>query len=159
MLQVSGDVVLPHWFNLQWSVNMQTFPIAVKELFPMVIAAAIYGNQWSGKLVLFRVDNLAVVEVLKLHIVESHLMHLIRMLVFFAAHFNFWFSASHIAGSENTLADSLSHNNAPFFLSQVSTASRDPSRIPLPLLKLLECNLTWTTTAWMSLFRATLQQL
>ena len=155
-----GAFCLPHWFNLQWSVNTQTFPIAVKELFPVVIAAAIYGNQWSGKLVLFRVDNMAVVEVLKAtYSRESHLMHLIRMLVFFAAHFNFWFSASHIAGSENTLADSLSRNNAPFFLSQVSTASRDPSRIPLPLLKLLECNLTWTTTAWMSLFRAILQQL
>ena len=43
--------VLPNWFHLQWSHNMQIFPIAVKELFPVVIAAAIYGNQWSGKLV------------------------------------------------------------------------------------------------------------
>ena len=136
---------------------MQTFPIAVKELFPVVIAAAIYGNQWSGKLVLFKVDNMAVVEVLKaMYSRETHLMHLIRMLVFFAAHFNFWFSASHIAGSDNIL---LSRNNAQLFLSQVSTASHNPFRIPLPLLKLLECNLTWTATAWMLLFRATLQQL
>ena len=139
-----GAFCLPHWFNLQWSANMQTFPIAVKELFPVVIAVAIYGNQWSGKLVLFRVDNMAVVEVLKAaYSREPHLTHLIRMLAFFAAHFNFWFSASHVAGSENMLADSLSHNNAKLFLSQVSQASCCPSRIPLPIIKLLECNLTY----------------
>ena len=44
---------------------MQIFPIAVKELFPVVIAAAIYGNQWSGKLVQFKVDNIAVVQVIQ----------------------------------------------------------------------------------------------
>ena len=49
----------------------------------------------------FRVDNVAVVEVLKAtHSREPYLMHFIRMLVFFAAHFNFWFSASHVAGSK-----------------------------------------------------------
>ena len=39
-----GAFCLPHCFNLQWSANMQMFLIAVKELFPMLIAAAIYGN-------------------------------------------------------------------------------------------------------------------
>ena len=100
---------------------------------------------------LFRVDNMAVVEVLKAtYSREPHLMHLIKMLIFFAA---FWLSVSHVAGFENTLADSLSRNNAKLFLSQVSQASCCPSWIPLLLIKLLECNLTWTTTAWMSLFR------
>ena len=37
------------------------FPIAVKELSAVVTAAAIYGNQWSGKFVQFKVDNIAVV--------------------------------------------------------------------------------------------------
>ena len=118
---------LPHWFNLQWSVNMQTIPIAVKELFPVVIAAAIYGNQWLGKLVLFRVNNMAVVEVLKAtYGREPHLMYLIRMLVFFAAHFNFWFSASHVAGSKKYatyVADSLSCNNAKYVIISVTGLS------------------------------------
>ena len=101
-----GAFSLPNWFNLQWSPNMQIFPIAVKELFPVVIAAAIYGNQWSGKLVHFKVDNLIIVQVLQAtYSREPHLMHLVRLLVFFATHFNFWFSASHIAGSDNSLAD------------------------------------------------------
>ena len=83
-----GAFYLQHWFNLQWSANMQMFPIAVKELLPVVIAAAIYGNQWSGKLVLFRVDNMAVVEVLKAtYSREPHLTHLIRVLVIFCCPF------------------------------------------------------------------------
>ena len=138
---------------------MQIFPIAVKELFPMVIAAAIFRNQWSGKLVQFKVNNLVVVQVLQAtYSREPHLMYLVRLLVFFAAHFNFWFSASHIAGTDNSLADSLSRNNTKLFLSQVPQAMCHPSRIPPPLIKLLEY-LTWTTTAWTMLFRATLQQL
>ena len=155
-----GAFSLPNWFHLQWSHNMQIFPIAVKELFPVVIAAAIYGNQWSGKLVQFKVDNIAVVQVIQAtYSREPHLMHLIRILVFFAAHFNFWFSASHVAGTNNSLADSLSRNNTQLFLSQMPQAMRHPSRIPLPLLKPLECNITWTTTAWTALFKSTLQQL
>ena len=155
-----GAFSLPNWFHLKWSPNMQIFPIAIKELFPVVVAAAIYGNQWSGKLVQFKVDNLAVVQVLQAtYSREPHLMHLVRLLVFFAAHFNFWFSASHIAGTDNSLPDSLSRNNTQLFLSQVPQAVHHPSRIPPPLIKLLECNLTWTTTAWTMLFRATLQQL
>ena len=149
-----GAFSLPNWFHLQWSPSTQIFSIAVKELFPVVVAAAIFGSQWSGKLVRFKVDNMAVVQVLQAtYSREPHLMHLIRMLVFFAAHFNFWFTASHIAGSDNMLADFLSRNNAQSFLSQVPQASRYPSTIPPPLIKLLECNLTWTTTAWIVLFR------
>ena len=55
---VVGVLSLPNWFHLQWSHNMQIFPTAVKEFFPMVIAAAIHGNHWSGKL---KVDNIALV--------------------------------------------------------------------------------------------------
>ena len=67
---------------------MQIFPIAIKALFPVVIAAAIYGNQWSGKLVQFKVDNTAVVQVIQpIYNQEPYLMHLIRIQVFFAALF------------------------------------------------------------------------
>ena len=59
------------------------------------------------------VDNLAVVQVLQAtYSRDSHLMHLIRLLVLFVAHFNFWFTATHVAGKENTFADALSRNNA-----------------------------------------------
>ena len=83
--------------------------IASKELFPVVVSAAIFGRYWSGRLVNFRVDNLAVVQVIQAtYSRETHLMHLIRLLVLFAAHFNFWFIATHVMGEKNTFADALS---------------------------------------------------
>jgi len=46
---------------------------------------------------------------------DNHLMHLIRLLVFFASYYNFWFFAFHVEGDNNTLADALSRNNLPLF--------------------------------------------
>ena len=149
------------WFNMTWPSQAQEFSIAVKELFPVVIAAAIYGKYWSGQLVQFSVDNAAVVHVLKAtYSRESHLMHLIRVLVFLASHFKFWLTASHIVpGVKNALADALSRDNAALFLSQVPHAQQEPSSIPQPLIDLLVCNITWTSTVWTELFRDTLRRL
>ena len=75
----------------------------------MVLAAAIWGDHWSGKTVLFRVDNMAVVEAINASFCkDAHLMHLIRLLVFFASYYSFWFYAAYVAGRDNNLADSLS---------------------------------------------------
>ena len=45
------------WFHLQWPSSLQLLRIAIKELIPVVIRAAIYGRQWHGQLVDFTVDN------------------------------------------------------------------------------------------------------
>ena len=47
---------------------------------------------------------------------DDHIMHLIRILVFLAAHFDFWFIARHIEGKANRPADDLSCNNFTFSL-------------------------------------------
>ena len=50
----------------------------------MVLAAATFRQGWKGKVVQLVVDNEAVVEVIKAtYSKELHLMHLIRLLVFF----------------------------------------------------------------------------
>ena len=142
-----------NWFNLPWSARLQDCSIAVKELIPVVIAAAIYGSRWKGKIIQFVVDNMAVVEVLnRSYCSDNHLMHLIRLLVFLASYHSFWFMAKHIAGKENTLADALSRNNMPFFHSQVPQAPQDQPRIPEALVTLLSLNLSWISTAWIQQF-------
>ena len=94
-------------------------------------SCTIYGPQWKGKTVLFVVDNTAVVEVLKSTFCrDSHLMHLIHLLVFLASYHNFCFTAKHIAGRVNTLADALSRNNMSFFYSQVPQAPQERPQIP-----------------------------
>ena len=93
----------------------------MKELVPVVIAAALFGKEWTGKVVLF---NMAVVDIIAdIHSREPHLIHLVRLLVFFASLHSFWFTSEHIPGLRNEFADTLSRNNASLFLSQVPQAS------------------------------------
>ena len=68
---------------------------------------------------------------------DSHIMHLIQILVFLAAHFYFWFI--HIEGKANHLADDLSCDNLSHFFSQIPQAEHHPSsHIPVTLLNLLD---------------------
>ena len=55
------------WFQLTWSDTLcdPTTNIAVKELIPIVIAAALWGGEWRGETVHCRCDNQAVVSVLR----------------------------------------------------------------------------------------------
>ena len=46
------------------------------------------------------------------------MMHLIRLLVFLTAKFDFWFTATHIPGKQNIVADSLSRYNIDMFFLQ-----------------------------------------
>ena len=65
-------------------------PITTKEFIPVMVVAAIFARQWKGHLVQFSVDNMVVVQVLNLaYSKDSHLMHLVRIIVFLAAQFDF----------------------------------------------------------------------
>ena len=61
-----GAFCLPstEWFQLQWSPEWQLLHISAKELLPMVVSAAIWGDQWEGQSVRFLSDNQATVSVL-----------------------------------------------------------------------------------------------
>ena len=101
------------------------------------------GETLDWQIVLFKVDNTAVVEAINATFCKDlHLMHLIQLLVFFAAYHNFWFHAVHIAGRDNKLADALSRNNISFFSSQVPQPLPQPSTVPPPLIALVTQNLT-----------------
>ena len=88
-------------------------------------------------------------------------MHLVRILVFLAAQFDFWFVAKHVEGKANSLADDLSRDNLPNFFSQVPQAVHNkPPQVPSSLLDLLGYDHhIWTSTDWIKLFGNTIQQL
>lgn len=152
-----GAYCLPHWFSLRWPPALAAASIQVKELIPVVIAAALYGNQWAGKVVLFKVDNMSVVGIIQdIYSRESHLIHLVRLLSFFAAHYGFWFTSEHIPGVENGYADAISRDNASLFLSQVPQATQCPSLIPQPLVDLIIQDTPWTSIDWIQRFSSTL---
>ena len=114
-----GAVSLSHgWFQLQWPETWSSANIAIKELVPIVIAAAIWGPCWQQKCVCFRTDNMAVVDVVTSRTAKDPLLvHLIRCLVFYAAFYQFDFMAKHIPGIHNIAADALSRDNLALFLS------------------------------------------
>ena len=143
-----------HWFQLQWPPHLMSASIAFKEMIPVVISAAIWGHQWSGKHVLFRCDNMAVVAVLNHRTArDKPLAHLSCCLFFFAAFHKVTLSAEHVAGVDNTLADALSRNNLPLFRSLHPQASACPTPIPRPLCTLLQAPMEWTSPVWRQLFR------
>ena len=141
------------WLQLKWSPRLYHLNIAVKELIPVVLVAATFGTSWSGKMIQFVVDNEAVVSVLNSTTSKDiHMMHLIRLLVFFAARHDFWFSAIHIPGRLNSQADAISRNRLDQFFAMIPHASPSPASISRPLVELISQNITWISPSWAQLF-------
>ena len=44
-----GVFLDPKWFHLEWSSRLRPLSIPVKEMCPMVLAAATFGQEWKGK--------------------------------------------------------------------------------------------------------------
>ena len=148
------------WFQIPWPPNWLKTNIATKELLPVVVAAAIWGKHWTGLCVHFYSDNQAVVAALSARATRSpQLMHLLRCLFFFEAHFGFEHRAYHIRGSHNKLADALSRDRISTFRILSPQAAEAPEVIPPPLTEmLLDLSLTWTSQRWKDLFKATLRE-
>jgi len=104
-----GANFVNEWFVCKWSSSQQPLSIAYKELFPVVVAAHLWGDRWATKRVEFCSDNMAVV--FALHSGTSrdpNMMTLLRHLSLIAARNFFAFTASHTAGRDNSTADGLS---------------------------------------------------
>ena len=140
------------WFAFEWPPAWSVVNITAKELFPLVVACAIWGVQWQGKVVRCLCDNAAVVAIVKSGSSKDNLvMHLVRTLFYFNARKNIHLYVEHIAGSSN-LADSLSRNNIPLFIRQVPTAATNPTPIPVEARQLLlSQEHDWTSEIWTTL--------
>ncbi len=83
-------------------------------------------------------------------------MHLLRIVVFAEASFRCSLFLSYIDTKANHLADSLSRNNASYFLSKVHSVSLHPSPVSPQLLDLLlNQEADWTAPTWRRCFRST----
>ena len=142
------------WFQLQWDETTKQRHITIKELIPIVLAAAVWGKSWVGKSVRIRSDNAPVVAVINSGSSKDHkVMHLMRSLVFISAKFNFITSATHLPGAHNQLADALSRNDASYFISIYPQAQVNPTPIPQALIDLLMGSKPdWTSPSWINLW-------
>ena len=135
-----GAVWEARWFQLEWAISLKESlaeatnddSIAVRELIPVAVAAAVWGPQWQGEVVMFHSDNKAVVAALnRLYSKNEAMMQLLRCVVFYAARAAFRFQAMHVPGKENTLADHLSRNSLTAFFSSCPQASLQ-TQTPVP---------------------------
>ena len=123
------------WFQCQWPQSWASVHITVKELLPVVLACAVWGQFWKGRTILCQSDNAAVVAIINSGRSKDGLaMHLMRSLFFFTAHYDLLLRAEHIAGKLNVAADALSKGNLPTFFQQVPGAAPHPSPLPAELL-------------------------
>ena len=130
--------------------------VMVKELVPIVCAAAVWGPSWTGLHVLCYCDNMSVVHALNKGSSREPsgvVMHLLRTLTFFSAIFGFVLRAQHVAGLYNGPADAISKDNLSLFFSQVPNAAREPTPIPEELWTLLVREQPdWLSERWKNLF-------
>ena len=79
-----------HWFQVQWDAQSLPLSITIKEMLPVILAAAIWGEQWHGKQAICYCDNQAVVAVLSSRTSrEANLMHMLRCLFYIEAFHDF----------------------------------------------------------------------
>lgn len=104
-----GVYFMKEWFSGARAPCQSQQTIACKELFPVEMASHVWGPQWYRRHVLFPSDNEAVVHIMTLRTSTIPcIMQLLRHLLSSAAGYNFTFTAWHLPGIHNLIADALS---------------------------------------------------
>ena len=141
--QVSSDaagtlgygVIFHHqWFCGPWSASQ--LPLStVYKLFPIVVAAYLWGAQWSSRWVKFLCNNESVVAVLSSGTSrDPKLMVLMRFLVLLTVRHSFSFKASSVCGRANPVADALSRFQFQRFRHLAPQADLAVTTVPPDLL-------------------------
>lgn len=127
------------WFFIPWPQAIKeddTRHITWMELFPIVVAARLWGSEWTERRIMFHTDNMAVVDVwYKQGCRSPQVMSLVRHLHFVAARCNFHVSMRHIPGKSNVYADLISRNLQVEFRRRAPHADRSPTTVPRVILQ------------------------
>lgn len=131
------------WFAHRWLASRLPASIAVKELYPIVLAAHVWGHQWAGLRVQFLCDNLGMATAISRRFCrDASLGALLCSLFLTAARHSFWVSAIHVPGRTNSIADSLSRFNFHKFCHLAPQARLEPTPLQAHLLKLLDSQIS-----------------
>ena len=128
-----GAFVQGKWFYGRWpeKVANGAYSIAWKEMFPIVAAMEIWGQDLEGKQVIFNTDNMSVKHIVNKQTSQCpKIMSLVRHLVLTCLRFNILFKAVHVWTKHNVIADSLSRLQLHRFKLAAPHAEKEPSHLP-----------------------------
>ena len=126
-----------HWpphmlLNREWGISIEW-----QELFPIVVACAIWHPLFRGKRLQFWCDNESVVAIINSgHSKAPLIMELVRKLVLLSMEHNFLVRARHVPGVSNEIADALSRFQMQRFWALAPDADQIPCTIPPSLMTL-----------------------
>ena len=124
------------WFQGRWPPHLlinKTKGISIEwqELFPIVVACALWYPHFSGKRLQFWCDNQSVVAIINSgHSKAPRVMDLVRFLVLISMKHNFLVRARHVPGVNNEIADALSRFQVQRFRELAPSADQTPCTIP-----------------------------
>ena len=123
------------WFSGSWLASQVSQSIEYKELFPIVVAAYVWGPLWTSKRVNFRSDNSSVVAILRSGTSRAPgiMVFWFVYLCLLAAHHSS-FTASSVRGKCNPIADALSRFQFQRFRQLAPHAALHQTQIPRQLL-------------------------
>ena len=128
-----GGYFRGRWFFGAWP-DAELDSIMVREMVPIALACALWGDSWQGKRLLFHCDNSAVVSAWQSGTCRNaKAMSLIRFMLAKAAMCNFILYIRHIAGIDNSIADALSRLQVLRFRRLAPEANCQPEEIAIPL--------------------------
>ena len=119
------------WFVIEFPSEWQKKNIAFLEFYPIVVAIQIFGIKMANRYVNFHCDNKAIVQVInKQSCKDGEIMKLTRQMVLTAMQYNIKFSASHVPGKFNNLADALSRLQVSPQLLRAHGMREQPVQVP-----------------------------
>lgn len=124
------------WFSSSWPANMtkgleQKISISYQELYPIVVAALLWGKHWARRKIVFNCDNQGTVFILNKGCSKSpDIMKLMRRLTIIAATHSFSYHATYLPGAKNDLADALSRLQIDRFHRLAPHAEPEPCQLP-----------------------------
>jgi len=144
------------WFQVPWDSRANGLSIAAKELVPIILACATWGQSWKACQVHCRCDNQVVVAALRTRSSRDEgVMHLLRCLIYVEAQLDCHLVGDYIDTRSNHLADDLSRDRAFSFLSKVPSVDRHPAPTSAQLLSLLlNPQADWISQQWCQQFGA-----
>lgn len=123
------------WSYLQWPSSWShtglLTDITFLELVPIFLAFYLWRHQFKSLRVRFACDNMSVVHILNTKTSKSErVMQLVRRMVLWSLQGSFHFSAHHVPGRSNIIADSISRFQWQEFRLAAPNASIQPTVVP-----------------------------